>query len=94
MDRKRTIFDAMERKTRGAPANTTIYTEGVDPLVVQLRTEQVRQGLSDYALGLATGLSPARLGKMWKGAGPSLDAVRKVTTALQKRNPDFKLRDP
>ena len=82
------------RKTRGAPANTTVYTEGVDPLVVQLRTEQVRQGLSDYALGLATKLSPARLGKMWKGATPSLDAVRKVTKALQVRNPSFKLQDP
>lgn len=82
------------RKTRGAPASTTIYTEGVDPLVVQLRTEQVRQGLSDYALGLATGLGPARLGKMWKGATPSLDAVRKVAKALQKANPAFKIQDP
>jgi hypothetical protein len=33
------------RKTRGVPAGTKIYTQGVDPFVVQLRTEQVRRAL-------------------------------------------------
>ena len=82
------------RKTRGAPPSTTIHTEGVDPLVVALRTEQVRQRLSDYALGLATGISPARLGKIWKGTVPSLSAVRKVADVLKKGNPKFRVPFP
>jgi hypothetical protein len=81
------------RKTRGVPAGTKIYTQGVDPFVVQLRTEQVRQGLSDYALGLATGITPARLGKMWKGTKPTLEALRKIQEHLVQGNPKFKLRD-
>lgn len=78
-------------KTRGAVRSTVIYTEGVDPLVVKLRTEQVRQGLSDYALGLATGLSPSRLGKMWRGAAPSLPVLRTIEAALRANAPDFTL---
>lgn len=79
------------RKTRGAPRNTTIYTEGVDPLVVQLRTEQVRQGLSDYALAQITGLTPVRLAGMWRGRGPTLKALRTIEAALRHTNPAFRL---
>lgn len=81
------------KRTTGPKPNTEIYTEGVDPLIVQLRTEQVRQGLSDYALGLATGLSPDRLGKVWRGQMPSMKVVRRVITHLRKGNPAFILRD-
>jgi hypothetical protein len=56
---------------------------------VQLRTEQVRQGLSDYALGLATGLSPQKLGTMWRGTVPTLTTLRKVLEALRKGSPAF-----
>lgn len=80
-------------KRPGLPPSTTIYTEGVDPIVVKLRTEQVRQRLSDYALGQLSGVHPSRLGQMWKGAMPSLKAVRAVLDALRKGNPKFILRD-
>lgn len=81
-----------ERKTRGAPASTTIHTEGIDPIIVQLRTEQVRQKLSDYALGQLTGISPARLGKVWRGGGTSLPNVRRVLDALKRGNPRFMIK--
>jgi|688.fasta_scaffold147619_6 hypothetical protein len=77
------------KKRPGLPPSTEIFTEGVDPLVVQLRKEQVRQGLSNYRLGLMCGLSPQKLGQMWKGTAPTLHSVRKVLEALRKGNPKF-----
>lgn len=76
-------------KTRGIPPNRTIYTEGVDPIVVQLRTEQVAQELSDYALGLATGIGPSVLGKLWRGTAPTLAVLRKIEAHLRIANPSF-----
>lgn len=84
-----------EHRTRGAQPDRSIHTEGVDPLLVKLRTEQVRQGLSNYALSLQCGVSPQRLGSMWKGGtAPGLKAVRAIITALRKGNPAFILTDP
>lgn len=81
--------------SRGTPADVTIYTDGVDPMIVKLRTEQVRQGLSNYALSIATGIGPDRLGKLWKGESePNFKVVRKIIDALRARNPKFKVTDP
>jgi len=83
--------------------STKILTRGIDPLVVQLRTEQVRQGLSDYALAklltedTGSKVAPSTLGKLWKGkASPNLTRVRSILTALRRPdgNPGFVLRDP
>lgn len=82
------------KRNPGAPASTTIWREGVDPLIIQLRTEQVRQGLSDYRLGQLTGLAPARLGKVWRGTMPSLIVVRRIIEALRQGNPSFTVTDP
>ena len=84
-------MEAAKPKPPGLPRNTTIYTDGVDPVVVALRTEQVRQGLSDYALGLATGIGPQKLGKLWRGTAPSLPVLRRIYTALRERNSKFTL---
>lgn len=80
---------AAVRKARGNPRSTEIHHQGVDPLVVALRTEQVRQGLSNYRLGLMSGLSPQKLGQMWKGSAPTLPSVRKVLDALRQGNASF-----
>lgn len=80
--------------TRGRQPSTTIYTDGVDPIIVKLRTEQVKQGLSDYALGLATGIGPSKLGKTWKGTGATLKTIRAILDHLRVKNPKFTLRDP
>ncbi|WKZ67159.1 MAG: hypothetical protein QY325_04335 [Flavobacteriales bacterium] len=82
------------KRTPGAPAGSTIWREGVDPIIIQLRTEQVRQGLSDFRLGQRTGLSPSRLGRVWRGSMPSLAVVRRILTALREANPTYTLTDP
>lgn len=82
-------MEAAKPNRPGLPRNTTIYTEGVDPLVVALRTEQVRQGLSDYALAKLAGTQPQKLGNTWRGTAPSLPFVRRIAQVLKDRNPAF-----
>lgn len=86
---------------RAKKRSTKILTRGIDPIVVKLRTEQVRQGMSDYRLAIElskqTGstVDPSTLGKLWKGkANPNLDRVREVLNALRVGNPEFILTDP
>lgn len=81
-------------RTRGTAPNRTVYTEGVDPIVVQLRQEQVRQGLSDYALSLRCKVSPQRLGQLWRGRTTTLRTLRTIIATLREGNPAFELRDP
>lgn len=81
--------------------STKILTRGIDPIVVKLRTEQVRLGLSSYALAKDVSevsgkmVTAGTLGTLWSGrANPNLDRVRDILTALRKYNPDFTLTDP
>lgn len=81
--------------------STKIWTKGVDPLVVKLRTEQVRQGVSDYRIGKAIGMEPSSIGSMWKGkrGSPSLSTLRPIVEFLRRPeseggNPGFVWADP
>ena len=73
--------------------NTTITTKGVDPLVVSLRREQVRQGISNYALIKAMGYKHGMsLAPMWTGkVSPTVSTLRRVEAILQRANPSFRM---
>lgn len=73
--------------------NTTITTKGVDPLVVSLRREQVRQGMSNYALIKAMGYKHGMsLALMWTGkVSPTVGTLRRIEAILQRGNPSFSM---
>lgn len=78
----------------GLPPSTTIWTEGVDPMVLCARKEQVRQQLSDYKLSqLCEGIpTPAGLGQIWRGRSVRLPDLRRIEAGLQVGNPKFQLK--
>jgi hypothetical protein len=92
--------------THSTKRSTKILSRGIDPIVVKLRTEQVRQELSDYALSALISKSSdstvtaSTLGKIWKGkASPGLVRIRSILAALRRPkeqggNPGFVLTDP
>jgi transcriptional regulator with XRE-family HTH domain len=77
-----------------------ILVRGIDPLVVKLRTEQVRQGLNNAQLGDLMGIQGQSLERVWTGTShPTTRLMRKILKALRRPeseggNPDFVLTDP
>lgn len=70
--------------------STKKASKDADPIIRALRNEQVRQGMSDYRLGMELGISPSYLHKLWKGDySPKVETVRKIHDVLKRGNPEL-----
>jgi hypothetical protein len=80
------------RRGRPSPHAYTVWTDGVDPMVVALRREHLAQGIANAALAREARIPHSRLMQIWRGQrAASVRMLRRLEGILQRGNPDFSL---
>lgn len=70
--------------------STKPASKEADPLIQELRKEQLRQELSNYHLGRSLGVEGSSLTRIWNGTNtPGLPMIRKIIEVLREGNPKF-----